>query len=381
MPAAKSNADRDARASAGRPIVVYNGESSRAAHDHATCREIARGLAAIKGSAFAGEYDARASYRHTPYFVPTDTLIGIDEARALGIVSDTDLFGGVVPYAFVATKCISHPLVDERAQAPEGWSDTFGERVRGAVLEGFAAFATDDAMRAGLRLFTHGPVRIKRALGIGGHGQTVVRDERALEQVLADADVDEVARYGIALEQDLVDVTTHSVGQARVDDLIASYCGTQRLTRNNHGQQVYGGSDLLVARGGYDELLALNPAPETRRAVLQARLYDKAAFDCYAGLLASRRNYDVVEGADAAGGRRCGVLEQSWRVGGASGAEVAALAAFRDDASLDAVRASSTEVYGAHVSPPSGAAVYYDGVDERAGPLMKYVQVARNVHA
>ncbi|HEX6793666.1 MAG TPA: DUF3182 family protein [Casimicrobiaceae bacterium] len=363
-------------------VVLYrDAKSQRAAHDHATCAAIARAVAAIKGCTFAGDYDARASYGCTPYFVPTDTLVGVDNARALGITNENDLFGGVVPYAFVAMKCISHPLVDERAQVPEGWSDEFGERVSDAVLEGYAAFATDDAMRAGLRLFAHGPVRVKRALGIGGHGQTVVRDERALERALADADVDEVSRYGIALEQDLVDVTTHSVGQARVDDLIASYCGTQRLTRNNHGQQVYGGSDLLVARGDYDALLALNPATTTRRAVLQARLYDKAAFDCYAGLIASRRNYDVVEGVDAAGVRRCGVLEQSWRVGGASSAEVAALAAFRDDPSLDAVRASSTEVYGAHVSPPSGAAVYFDGADERAGPLTKYVQVARDVHA
>jgi len=381
MPAAISSADGNRHSRAGRPVVVYNGESSRAAHDHATCREIARGLAAIKGSPFAGDYDARTDYSRAPYFVPTDTLVGVDAARALGIANDADLFGGVVPYAFVATKCISHPLVDERARAPEGWSDAFGQRVRDAVLEGYAAFTPDDAMRAGLRLFAHGPVRIKRALGIGGHGQTVVRDERALEQALAEADADEVSRYGIALEQDLVDVTTHSVGQTRVDDLVASYCGTQRLTCNNHGQQVYGGSDLLVARGGYDALLALNPAPATRRAVMQARRYDEAAFACYAGLLASRRNYDVAEGVDAAGVRRCGVLEQSWRVGGASGAEVGALAAFRDDPSLDAVRASSTEVYGAHASPPSGAGIYFEGVDERAGPLTKYVQVTRDVHA
>jgi hypothetical protein len=378
---ARTSSTESSPARTGCVVLYRDAKSQRAAHDHATCAAIARALAALKGCAFVGEYDARADYGHGAYFVPTDTLIGIDEARVLGITEEDDLFGGVVPYAFVATKCISHPLVDERAQAPEGWSDAFGQRVSDAVLEGYAAFATDDAMRAGLRLFAHGPVRIKRALGIGGHGQTVVRDERALERALADADVDEVSLYGIALEQDLVDVTTHSVGQTRVDDLVASYCGTQRLTCNNHGQHVYGGSDLLVARGDYDALLALNPAPATRHAVLQARVYDKAAFDCYAGLLASRRNYDVVDGVDAVGVRRCGVLEQSWRVGGASGAEVAALAAFRDDPSLDAVHASSTEVYGAHVSPPSGASVYFDGVDERAGPLTKYVQVARDVHA
>ena len=369
-------------ACARRGVVVFrDAKSQRAAHDHATCGAIARALAAIKGAPFAGEYDAGVDYGHIPYFVPTDTLVGVDDARALGIADEDDLFGGVVPHAFVATKCISHPLVDERACVPEGWSEAFGQRVRGAVLEGYAAFSTDDAMRAGVRLFVHGPVRIKRALGIGGYGQIVVSDERALEQALADADADEVARFGIALEQDLVDVTTHSVGQARVDDLVASYCGTQRLTRNNHGHQVYGGSDLLVARGDYDALLALDHAPATRRAVLHARLYDEAAFDCYAGLFASRRNYDIAEGVDASGVRRSGVLEQSWRVGGASSAEIAALAAFRDDPSLAVVRASSTEVYGADVSPPAGSTVYFEGVDERAGPLTKYVQLSRDVHA
>src|SRR6185312_4419872 len=95
IPAAISSADGNRHSRAGRPVVVYNGESSRAAHDHATCREIARGLAAIKGSPFAGDYDAHAHDRRTPYFVPTDTLVGIDEARALGIASDADLFGGV----------------------------------------------------------------------------------------------------------------------------------------------------------------------------------------------------------------------------------------------------------------------------------------------
>lgn len=363
-------------------VVVYRDASSRrAAHDDATCVAIARALAAIKACTFAGEYDPQASYARTPYFVPTDTVIGVERARALGIRGENDLFGGVAPHAFVATKCISHPLVDDRARVPDGWSEAFGRRVRSAVLEGYSAFSTDDAMRAGLQLFAHGRVRIKRALGIGGYGQTVVIDADSLEHALADADTDEVAHYGIALEQDLTDVTTHSIGQARVDDLVATYCGTQRLTPNNRGEHVYGGSDLLVARGSYDALLALNPPPSTLRAVEQARLYDEAAFACFPGLVASRRNYDVAEGTDAAGTRRCGVLEQSWRIGGASSAEIAALAAFRDDPSLNVVRASSTEVYGGDVSPPDDATVYFEGVDERAGPLTKYVRLFRDVHA
>jgi hypothetical protein len=308
-------------------VVVYTAESCRAEHDHATCMAIARTLAAIKNYAFAGEYDVDGHYAKPVYFVPTDTLVGVEHACALGIASEHDLFGGVVPHAFVGTKCISHPLVDDRARAPDGWSAAFARRVLGAVLEGFAAFSTDDALRAGVRLFAHGPVRVKRALGIGGYGQMVVTGQDTLEQALASVDTDEVSRYGISLEQDLADVTTHSVGQVRLGGLLATYCGTQRLTPNNHGQPVYGGSDLLVRRGGFDELLALQPAPAARRAVEQARVYDDAAFACFDGLFASRRNYDVAEGVDAAGEHRSGVLEQSWRIGGARGGEVAALSA------------------------------------------------------
>ena len=54
---------------------------------------------------------------------------------------------------------------------------------------------------------------------------------------------------------------------------------------------------------------------------------------------ASRRNYDIARGIDAQGQWRCRVLEQSWRIGGASGPEVAALQAFRADPALRVIRA------------------------------------------
>lgn len=366
--------DHPSGAADGEVVVFRGGAAERAAHDHATCSEIARKLAALKGFRFAGEYDgAKAAGRR--YFVPTDTLVGLETARALGIADEHELFGGVVPYPFVATKCISHPLVDDSARAPEGWSHAFAREVRNAVLAGFAAFTVEDARRAALALFGHGPVRIKRALGIGGHGQTVVNDRAALEQALGDADGDEVWRYGISLEQDLVEVTTLSVGQVLVDDLLATYCGTQRLTRNNAGVPVYGGSDLLVTRGDFDALLGLGHPPAVRRAIEQARVYDAAAFRCFAGMFASRRNYDIAQGLDAAGQARSGVLEQSWRVGGASAAEVEALVAFRRDPGLDAVRASSAEAYGTSTAVPPHANVYYSGTDAHGGPLVKYAMI------
>jgi hypothetical protein len=363
-------------------VVVYRRDSGdRAAHDHATSAQIARRLAALKGYRFAGEHDGAGASGTRRYVVPTSTLVGVEHARALGIGCEEDLFGGVVPHPFVGTKSISHPLVAVDAAAPCGWSRAFSDDVGGAVLAGFSAFSLADAMRAGRELLLRGPVRVKRALGIGGNGQVVVQDSQSLERTLAGVDADEVRGYGIGLEQDLTDVTTYSVGQVRVDGRVASYCGTQCLTRNNHGDMVYGGSTLLVARGDFDALLALDHAPAARHAVAQARVYDEAAFRCFAGLFASRRNYDVAAGVDALGCLCSGVLEQSWRVGGASGAEVEALIAFRDDPALAAVHASTTERYGDGMIAPRGAVVYFEGTDERAGPLLKFASVAPHVHA
>ena len=105
---------------------------------------------------------------------PTKPSLGLDLARSLGISGEHDLFGGVVPHAFVATKAISHPLVRPDAQAPPGWSAEFGDRVRDAVLSGYTVFSAEDADLACSRLLEHGPVRMKEVRAKGGHGQTVI---------------------------------------------------------------------------------------------------------------------------------------------------------------------------------------------------------------
>ena len=69
-------------------------------------------------------------------------------------------------------------------------------------------------------------------------------------------------------------------------------------------------------------------------------------------------------------------------VGGASGAEVEALLAFRDDPTLNAVRATSTEIYGTSVSPPRRTqSSISTGTDDRVGPLTKYTLLEPHVHA
>lgn len=169
-------------------------------------------------------------------------------------------------------------------------------------------------------------------------------------------------------------MATYSVGQVRVADLMITYYGNQRLTTDNAGAEVYGGSDLVVVRGDFEALNRLSLPDHMRIAVEQAHAYDVAT-SVFPEMFASRRNYDVAQGTNARGQWRSGVLEQSWRMGGATGAEIAALEAFKSDPALQVVHASTFEIYGESQAPPPHATVYFRGVDEHVGLLTKYTTV------
>ena len=359
------------------PVVVAyvsDQQDHASEHERITQAEFARRLAALKDYEAGGLYDPARHYPGPVYFVPGSTLTS-EQAAALGIRGPDDLFGGVVPHAFVATKVISHPLVEADAAALPGWNPAFEAQGGDAVLAGYAVFNHDDARRAGLRLLASGPVRIKPVRARGGHGQSVARDAAELQRLLDAIDPSEILSHGLVLEENLSEVRTFSVGQVMVGGLTASYFGVQRLTRNNRGEDIYGGSDLTVLRGDFDALLAHDASPEIRYAIEQAQRYNAAVVACYAGFYASRINYDIALGQDAAGRSRSGVLEQSWRLGGATGAEIAALEVFRSQPGRDRVRAASIEVFGESPPPPPHATVYFRGVDPRAGRLTKYTVV------
>jgi hypothetical protein len=343
-------------------------------HERVTRAVVAKRLATLLGFAYGGEYDCSAQYLGRLYFVPSNTLISLEQAAQLGIAGERDLFGGLVPYPFVATKIITHPPIEPNVFAPEGWSDTFPRQVHGAVLEGYSVFTSEQTYSAGERLLENGPIRFKPVHATAGRGQRVIRSLTELADALATIDPAELATSGLVLEENLTAVTTYSVGQVRVADLTATYYGSQRLTTDNAGDEVYGGSDLVVARGDFDVLVRL-PLPENIRiAVEQARAYD-AATSIFPGIFASRRNYDVAQGTNARGQWRSGVLEQSWRMGGATGAEIAALEAFQADPGLEVVHASTFEIYGESQAPPPHATVYFHGTDDRVGLLTKYTVV------
>lgn len=359
-----------------RQVVLYPNRPHATEHERASLQVLGEWLAAQLGWNFAGEFQPGQRYSQPLYFIPADTLTG-ETAESLGIVSAEQLFGGVVPQPFMATKVITHSLLDGAAQAPEQWTALFSELVRDCVLQGFSVFNLGEAKTAGLRLLKNGPVRIKPVRATAGRGQMLIENAQQLDAALQLQAVAEVSEFGLVLEEHLEDVTTYSVGQVNIGPHLISYYGTQSLTPNQHGEQVYGGSDLVVAKGDFTHLLAL-PLPKTARlAVAQAQIYDEAAQSCFPEFFASRRNYDVAQGIGARGALSSGVLEQSWRIGGASSAELAAMQAFLDHPEWVAVRSCSTELHGENaplpVSEPSK--VIFRGADRDVGFISKSVRV------
>jgi len=361
-------------------VVFYRCErnASMADHDLSTKAAVARSISRLLGLDYAGQFNARKLHAGPLYVVPSLTLAGASLPRRLGIRGLADFFGGVVPYRFVGTKAITHALVRPDAAAPDGWVSEHAASLGDAVLPGYTAFSVADALQAGELLLERGPIRVKEPEGVGGAGQVVVEDRAALHAHLEHLDEASVRQAGLVLEANLSEVETLSIGHVQVGEWFATYFGTQYQIPDNRGEQVYGGSNLTVVRGGFEQLLALNLEPQVRTAAQQAIRYHEAAAKHFPTMFASRCNYDVAQGIDGEGKWRSGVLEQSWRIGGASGAEIAALHAFKDDPSLRVVHASTREVYGEGHTIPQDAWVHYEGVDRHRERLVKYVEVRRH---
>jgi hypothetical protein len=355
-------------------VVAHSVRPDAPQHEVQTNKALARWLAQILGCKFGGSYDAEKHHGRDLYLLPTQTIVGPASAHALGIKGPEDLWGGFVEHDFICTKAISHGLRSHLAHAPQGWSPLFSERVRNVVLDGLSVFALEDARPAAEHLLYNGPIRLKPVHACAGRGQEVIKSLDAFDDILARPDIEKQFSEGVVLEQDLSDVVTHSVGQSFIGDKVLSYCGDQYLTKDAHGEEVYGGSNLLVVQGDYDELLKLNLSDDVRLAIEQAQVFDAAADEAYPRFYASRRNYDIAQGLDSNGKSRSGVLEQSWRMGGASSAEVAALQSFVNDPGMRAIRVSSVETY-IDQPLPADAIEVYRGPAENSEFLLKYVTV------
>lgn len=346
-------------------------DQARAPHERASVEYFGRRLAGLMGR----DFRLRALPGLPGYFIPMETLTR-EQAAMRGITSGEHIFGGVVPHAFVATKVISHGLVEAPGNVPEGWAPGLGSALGSAVLPGFAAFTPDDLVQAVSRLLPMGRVRCKLAHARGGNGQQVVDSLQALDAWLATVPLGQIAE-GVVAELNLEQAQTFSIGQVEVGGHCIAYFGTQCTVENPRGETVYGGSTLRVARGGLDQLQHVPLPPQAADAIAKVQHYEAQVSEAYPGFFASRRNYDVVHGHDGDGWEHCGVLEQSWRFGGASPAEILALETLVTQPEVPWLDAMTCEVWD-DVPAPADAEVYFRGDVASLGTLTKYARVVRD---
>lgn len=307
------------------------------------------------------------------YWIPSSTL-SRREAAALGISDGSQLWGGIVPAGYVATKLVSHPRSGRRAAAPKGWIDIIG--LEDCTLPGWSVFSRADALAAGAELLRGGPVRVKPPRERGGRGQRVVRSEEELGNWL-DAASPQALEEGLVLERDLVESTTYSVGFSVLPGgHRIAYVGTQRTVITPQGVAAYGGSRLEVVRGTFADLEATLRPGKPRAAVQAASRYDAVIRHAY-GVVATRCNYDVIAGVDRLGRRHLGVLEQSWRFGGASMAELLAIERFTRMPGLQRVVAETVETFAGE-RVPAEAVMAWRG-DARSP--CKYAQIVEEASA
>jgi hypothetical protein len=318
-------------------------------------RELAKDIAKFMGLEYFGEFTPENPKDNEFYYIPGKTILDPNLGQDLGIFSENDLFGGVVGYPYLRTKAISHELTSPYATKPEGWSDTFAKSVAEHVLPGYTVFSAEDAISAfqSLRGMRH-EVRAKRCTSHSGKWQTVINNETELSNLLKGISPDELSSTGYVLEANLQDIETLSVGQVLINNSVVSYYGIQVFGDRPDKFSTYVGSRLTFTRGDFDELLKRELSDNIRVAIQQAKQFDDATG--HLKVIASRRNYDVGQGYDISGNFHSGVLEQSWRIGGATGAEVLALLYLKDNPQENSISASSyIDVEGAI---PNEARIY-----------------------
>ena len=141
----------DKEASGGSIWIYRSRQNLRRDHEVGSIVEIAKRIANLKDVPFAGECHLDNIPLGSSYIVPDETLSS-QTASCLGVKNESQIFGGVVPHEFVATKIITHPLVNVDAASPAAFSQELGEEIKTAVLRGYAVFSETDARNAGAAL-------------------------------------------------------------------------------------------------------------------------------------------------------------------------------------------------------------------------------------
>ena len=76
-------------------VVAHSVRADAPLHEVETNRALARWLAQIMGLKYGGSYDPQLHDGRDLYLLPTQTLVGAEAARQLGVKGPEDLWGGM----------------------------------------------------------------------------------------------------------------------------------------------------------------------------------------------------------------------------------------------------------------------------------------------
>lgn len=308
------------------------------------------------------------------------------------IESEKDFFGGIVPRAYQSTKAIMHPLVNREAACPLGWTHEFPQELvhLDLVLPGFTVFNIEDLRTAFKHLYDKGihQIRLKDPLAYLGMNQFVVTSFQELEQFISDKIVnnEKLQQYGLVVEENLCpeDLKIYSVSFVTVGSHQVQCIGVQRFS-----QGLYSGTDFVIMQTGkhiLSESLAqvgIFNNEDAQKIIDKALLFRALLNKHIPEIKTARFNLDIVSGIASiySNGtyelvKRFALLEQSFRVGGASAAEIWGLEYLLGHPSVDAVCASTYYRYGDEAyQTVSGEENLYCGVDSRLGAISTSVKV------
>lgn len=300
--------------------------------EYAPTRNLA--VARIIAEITSGALNETGIARPGAFVIPDRPLLR-SEAEPLGIQEEGDLFGGVVDVKLHHDKAILHPLVGSDSEKPAYYSRKFSDEARPFVLPGYTVFSSADALKAYTLLRREGlQVRLKDPSAEGGNGQRTVDSLEGMQRILTGISPKEIKEDGLVLEHNILTPDTLSIGQIYMDGSYFSYFGHQHTVLLD-GEPTYGGTTLTMHYGTLGELSAQLKDGNVRTAVDQARGVH-GAYSHYDPIV-SRLNFDVVQGWDVNGVFYSGVVDQSFRIGGASPAEVVAIRELQHDPSLKRV--------------------------------------------
>ena len=195
-------------------------------HDKASRSELARRIASLGKGRFVdhdilGDQQTSGGPTDT-LFIPTGT-IDLSTAKELGIWTESQIYGGVVPFPFVGSKVITHPAFRDDPAIPAGWCPELGSALAPHVLSGWSAFTLDTVRAAALDMLGRTAIRLKEVEATAGLGQFVVTSVKELNEAMAQLDEAAIARHGVVIEENLDDVVTYSVGTTRLFGEAISY--------------------------------------------------------------------------------------------------------------------------------------------------------------